>query len=896
MFRKIFLAVAVACGVWGFSGCAEDSTSTGGVSEGLQRFVGTKIFRDMALTDSTLTGNLTLAADTSTRFLRLNPSGGHRNVTLPAFAGNQGLWYYIINSGSGNNLVVKNAAGSTIVTIAQSQVAFVCCSATAWNGAAFGASFSGALAADGSVVGGTGQAQDFGSNGIKADVVAESTTATGVTLDGVLLKDYVVSSNALGALDASLGIDGKAGAGGGAGGDVVVTAGAGHTNGNGGVTTAAAGAAAGSGTGGTATLIGGAAADGGTGTGGIAAVTGGSAGTTTNGAGGEVDITGGAGRGNQVGGAIVAAGGRGGATGIGGAVTATSGAGGSTSGASGALTLATGTTTTGSGSATGNVLFQSGAGAASAAAVAAGASGTVTVRSQAGGANTGAATGQVGGAGGAVALVGGAGGATNSTGAHNAGAGAAVAITGGAGGAASAGTGNGGAGGAITVTSGAGGATTGGTAGVAGEIAVVGGAGSGAGAGAGVTITPGAGGATGTGGALALNSGASAGVGGTAGNVSMDTGAATGGIGGTITIGGTNATTTTVGRSGGTTTLAGTVGGSFGNTGLKILDTGGDHTLNFTTGTNEAGNYTVTVPDLAGSDTLVTLATTQTMTGAKTFPNTGLKVLDAGSDHALTFTTATDEAGSYTVTVPDLAGNDTFVMLGCNQTFSGNNIHSGTLTVGNVKLLLLDTGGDHYTNLKQNSNEGANRTLNIPALGADDTLMTLGVPGTVTGTLTLASAAGKVVRTAQRYRYAGGWKVGSAAGFVVAAADNVIAATCPQSQTAAILIVPIPALKVGSIITAYGILGQIESGGNQVTIDGDLRVSTAAAADFTDASVATMTQIVANADTKVDSTQDKASLTQTVAQDEMYYVKITVTTNAACDVDIRGVTLVISEQ
>ena len=107
---------------------------------------------------------------------------------------------------------------------------------------------------------------------------------------------------------------------------------------------------------------------------------------------------------------------------------------------------------------------------------------------------------------------------------------------------------------------------------------------------------------------------------------------------------------------------------------------------------------------------------------------------------------------------------------------------------------------------------------------------------------------------------------------------------------------PIPALKVGSVITAFGILGQVESAGGAVTVDGDLRKQTAAAADFTDASVSTMTQIAVAADTKIDSTQDKTGLSTTTAQDESYYIKITVTTNALTDVDIRGVTLVVTEK
>jgi len=45
------------------------------------------------------------------------------------------------------------------------------------------------LLATGARAGASSQAQDFGSNGIKADVIAESTAATGVTIDGFLIKD-----------------------------------------------------------------------------------------------------------------------------------------------------------------------------------------------------------------------------------------------------------------------------------------------------------------------------------------------------------------------------------------------------------------------------------------------------------------------------------------------------------------------------------------------------------------------------------------------------------------------------------------------------------------------------------------------------------------------------------
>lgn len=49
------------------------------------------------------------------------------------------------------------------------------------------------LREDGTVVGATATPQDFGTHGIKADVIAESSSGAGVTIDGVLVKDALVA-------------------------------------------------------------------------------------------------------------------------------------------------------------------------------------------------------------------------------------------------------------------------------------------------------------------------------------------------------------------------------------------------------------------------------------------------------------------------------------------------------------------------------------------------------------------------------------------------------------------------------------------------------------------------------------------------------------------------------
>lgn len=165
---------------------------------------------------------------------------------------------------------------------------------------------------------------------------------------------------------------------------------------------------------------------------------------------------------------------------------------------------------------------------------------------------------------------------------------------------------------------------------------------------------------------------------------------------------------------------------------------------------------------------------------------------------------------------------------------------------------------------------------------------------TVSGNVT----PGGVVRPSQVLiiSAAGHAKVGATAGAVVAAADNKALVTVPASQTASTIVVPIPALKVGQTITAFSLIGQIESAGNHVTVDADLRKMTAAAADVSDASVGAITQLDVVADTIMSASNTaKASLTEVVAADETFYVLITITTAASTDVALQGVRLVVTE-
>ena len=140
-------------------------------------------------------------------------------------------------------------------------------------------------------------------------------------------------------------------------------------------------------------------------------------------------------------------------------------------------------------------------------------------------------------------------------------------------------------------------------------------------------------------------------------------------------------------------------------------------------------------------------------------------------------------------------------------------------------------------------------------------------------------------------------KVGGTAGWVVAAADNIALVTCPASQTGSKLVVPIPALKVGTKIVGFHLAGQVENTANAaLTIDAALRKHTAAAADVADASVGAITQFTAAADAILSgSNTRKGDLTEVVAADETFYVLITATTGAGVDIALQGVVLEVIE-
>lgn len=69
----------------------------------------------------------------SANFIRFDAGGTSRDITLPAISQSSGCCFRIYNaSGGAHDLVIKDAAGSTIMTIAQNASGLVGCTGSAW--------------------------------------------------------------------------------------------------------------------------------------------------------------------------------------------------------------------------------------------------------------------------------------------------------------------------------------------------------------------------------------------------------------------------------------------------------------------------------------------------------------------------------------------------------------------------------------------------------------------------------------------------------------------------------------------------------------------------------------------------------------------------------------------
>lgn len=157
-----------------------------------------------------------------------------------------------------------------------------------------------------------------------------------------------------------------------------------------------------------------------------------------------------------------------------------------------------------------------------------------------------------------------------------------------------------------------------------------------------------------------------------------------------------------------------------------------------------------------------------------------------------------------------------------------------------------------------------------------------------------SSGQSRIIRTGYTTQVGTRAKVGGTAGWVVAAANNLpYMATMAASQTAGTLVIPIDGLHIGDTITAFKVIAQIESAGNTVTLDADLRAVTNVAGEPTDASIGAITQVSATADTAVAAS--KTGLAEVVTSGKSYYLLVTGTTAASTDIILQHPEIVVTQ-
>lgn len=249
---------------------------------------------------------------------------------------------------------------------------------------------------------------------------------------------------------------------------------------------------------------------------------------------------------------------------------------------------------------------------------------------------------------------------------------------------------------------------------------------------------------------------------------------------------------------------------------------------------------------------------------------------------------------------------------------SAGTIHTVTSTnEGRVGMTFHNTGSNSETVVVTLSRAGGTaRRIARAVLAANEALVVTGFPvqagDVIAAATTNASAADYVVTACSEsvpldiYTLSGNGarklvrteatrtiqigtrgKVGATSGWTVGAANDLpYLGTVAASQTGATLVLPIDGLAVGDTITGFRVVAQIESGGNTVTLDAALRATTNVAAEPTDASIGSMTQVSVTADTAV--SQSKTGLTEVVTSGKTYYLLLTATTAGSTDIILQA--------
>lgn len=150
-------------------------------------------------------------------------------------------------------------------------------------------------------------------------------------------------------------------------------------------------------------------------------------------------------------------------------------------------------------------------------------------------------------------------------------------------------------------------------------------------------------------------------------------------------------------------------------------------------------------------------------------------------------------------------------------------------------------------------------------------------------------AATGLVRSVTHQCGGGQVKVGASAGWTVGAANNLgTIATMAASQTGGTLVIRVQGLQVGATITGFGVYSSINSAGGTVTLDANLRkITVAAGANGTDASVSSITQVSVTAATA--SAATKTGISEVVVAGVDYYILLTATTAASTTIELTGI-------
>lgn len=141
----------------------------------------------------------------------------------------------------------------------------------------------------------------------------------------------------------------------------------------------------------------------------------------------------------------------------------------------------------------------------------------------------------------------------------------------------------------------------------------------------------------------------------------------------------------------------------------------------------------------------------------------------------------------------------------------------------------------------------------------------------------------------------GNAKAGATSGWVITGGTNICHATLPASSSGSTLVVPITGLQIGDRLHAVAATGQVESGGNNVTLVMSIRKLTTAAAANVDAQLGTDNVGTLTADTVLSSENLYVDgLAEDVAEGETLYALFTGTTAGSTDIDLTGLVVTIN--